>query len=188
MPWHTLGREMVADCRVFAVDRVRRRSPFSGREGDFFGIVSEDWVNVIALTDAGEVVLVRQYRHGSDEITVEIPGGIVDAGETPAEAARRELLEETGFTCREIVEIGRVRPNPAILNNWAYTLLATGLERGDQNLDEHEEIEVLMCPIDTADGLLADGVITHSLVVNAFLWYKLHNVAGHGSTAKRNED
>lgn len=96
-PWATLDVELVADCRIFAVKRVRRESPDGGKRGEFCTIDSPDWVNVIALTDEGEVVMIRQYRHGSNEITLEIPGGILDEGEKPEDAAGRELLEETGF-------------------------------------------------------------------------------------------
>lgn len=173
-PWKTISREEFADCRIFTIDKVTRRSPASGKEGDFFCINTKDWVNVVAITDREEVVMIRQYRQGADEITLEIPGGIVDEDEAPADAARRELLEETGYECGEIVEIGRVRPNPAIQNNWTYTLLATGLKpSGSTSLDEHEEIDLELVPLATIDELLRSGAITHSLVLNAFLFYKL---------------
>lgn len=178
-PWTTLGDEEIADCRIFTLRKVRRRNPSTGGDAEFFYIDTKDWVNVIALSEAGEVVLIRQYRHGTDEITLEIPGGIVDAGESPADAARRELREETGYDCDAIMEIGRVRPNPAIMGNWTYTLLATGARPvGESAFDEHEEIEVLLHPIDRIDELLGAGEITHALVLNAFLWYKLHRAKG----------
>lgn len=172
--WETREARQIADCRVFTVHEIQRRSRSTGKHGNFFCIEARDWVNVIAVTEAGQVLLVRQYRHGTDEVTLEIPSGIIDGDETPADAARRELLEETGYACEAIVEIGCVRPNPAIMNNRAYTFLATGLSlRGAQTLDDHEEIEIVHAPLDHIDTLLREGAIDHSLMIAAFHFYSL---------------
>ena len=174
-PWTTLDVELVADCRIFAVKRIRRESPDGGKRGEFCTIDSPDWVNVIALTDEGEVVMIRQYRHGSDEITLEIPGGILDEGEKPEDAARRELLEETGFAGDRGRIIGCVRPNPALFDNSAYTVLITGARRvAEPSPDEHEDIAVRLYSLKEAEEMLRRGEITHSLVVNAFLWLRLY--------------
>ena len=181
-PWSTLSREKVNDCRIFTVDKVRRRAPDGEKEGEFFVIGSKDWVNVIALTEDNQVILIRQYRHGSDEMTLEIPGGILDEGELPEDAARRELREETGFDCAEATVIGRVRPNPALFDNWAYTVLARcSAPRGETELDEHEEIEVELVAAGDVDRLLSSGQITHALVVDAFMWYRLHREKERGN-------
>ena len=92
-PWTELGREKLHDCKVFDVSRTLSRSPRTGEIHPFYRIDAAEWVNVVALTPGGEIVMVRQYRHGSGEITLEIPGGMVDPGERPASAAARELLE-----------------------------------------------------------------------------------------------
>lgn len=180
-PWSTISREKVADCRIFTVEKVRRRSPDGDKQGEFFLIASKDWVNVIGITDDSKVVLIRQYRHGSDEVTLEIPGGILDDGESPQAAGIRELKEETGFDCHEAVVIGRVRPNPALFDNWAYTVLVRcSGSAGDLALDEHEQIEVELVEESRIDRMLVSGEITHALVVDAFMWYRLYKVHGQG--------
>ena len=125
LPFVTLSRELVADCRVFKVERVKRRSQRSGLAHDFFHIDCAEWVNVVALTEAGELVLVRQERHGVEAYTLELPAGMVDYDEAPADAAARELREESGFEAKTIVPLGWVHPNPALQDNRCHTFLAT---------------------------------------------------------------
>lgn len=174
-PWTTLEVEQVLDCRIFSVKRCRRASPVTGKVSEFTTISSPDWVNVVALTGEEDVVMIRQYRHGSDEVTLEIPGGIIDPDETPEEAARRELMEETGFEGGDAQIIGRVRPNPALFDNCAYTVLITGARRtAEPSPDEHEEVSVHLHRLNDVDRLLREGGITHTLVVNAFLWLRYH--------------
>lgn len=170
--WKTVSEEKIADCRVFRVSERNSRSEH-GREASFFVIESPDWVNVIPLTDDGMIVLIEQYRHGTEEVTLEIPGGMVDAGESPAECAARELTEETGYVPGEIILLGRSRPNPAIQNNWIHHFLATGCRRGpDQAFDEHESIAVRTVPVDGLTDLVEREEITHSLVLTGLLHYE----------------
>lgn len=178
-PWITLQVELVADCRIFTLQRYRRASPLSGKVGEFNTISSANWVNVVALTDEGNVVMIRQYRHGSNEITLEIPGGIIDDGETPEQAGRRELLEETGFAGEDVQVIGVVRPNPALFDNYAYTVLISGVRRvARPTPDEHEEIAVQLYSLKDTEEMVRRGEITHSLVLNAFLWLRIHRENG----------
>ena len=160
--------------RIFTVDRRVVRNPRTGGERDVSLLHTRDWVNVVALTDDLQVVLVSQYRHGVDEITLEIPGGIVDPGEDPAEAAVRELREETGYTGERVTRIGRVEPNPAFLDNHTWTYLVEGCSRThDLALDDGEDIEVSTVALAEIPRIVAEGKIEHALVVCGFWWLAL---------------
>lgn len=169
LAWRRSESEQVADCRVFRVRRDLSEDPRRGGRHDFYVIEAPDWINVIPLTEAGEVVLIEQYRHGSGEVSLEIPGGMVDEGEPPLEAARHELLEETGYEAGEMVELGRTRPNPALQNNWIHSYAALGaVRRGEPANDGTEHTVVRLVPLAEVPRLVAGGAITHSLVVTAF--------------------
>ncbi len=167
-PWPTESVETVTDERVFRLERVRRRSPRTGRSHEFLVLRAPDWVNVVAVTLDRRAVLVEQFRHGTARTTLEIPGGAIDPGETPEEAAARELEEETGYRAGELVTIGVVEPNPAILDNRCWTVLALGCRpAGPQRPDPAEAITVRLVPFDELDALIGRGEITHALVVAA---------------------
>lgn len=172
--WRRKESKQVADCRVFKV-----REDFSessdGKDASFFVIESPEWVNIIPVTKDGHVVLIEQYRHGIGEITLEIPGGLVDEGENPKAAAERELVEETGYIPREVVLIGKSRPNPAIQDNWVYHYLAIDCEKTDEvKFDDHESIVTKIVPMSYVPKLFTNGKITHSLVVAAFHWFSIY--------------
>jgi ADP-ribose pyrophosphatase len=172
--WKRKSSKEIADCRVFRVreDFCERDD---GRKSSFFVIENPDWVNVIALNKNGEVVLIEQFRHGSEEIILELPGGIIDDGEEPLEAARRELLEETGFSSDNFVLLGKTHPNPAIQNNVIYHFLATNCEEtAETDFDEHESVITKLASISETEKLIAAGEITHSLVVAAFYYYSIY--------------
>jgi len=168
-PWRRLGRERIYRCRIFDLDRVRFR-PGDGRgDRDYFVVESSDWINVIPLTDDRRVVMVRQFRCGIDDFTLEIPGGMCDPGESPQDAAARELREETGYACRRLMPLGWVHPNPAIHANRCHTYLAEGaFVDGEPRPDPYEDLEVEIVPLDEVPTLIRDGTITHSLVISAF--------------------
>ena len=172
--WEKLSSEEIANYRIFKMRRDRRRSPRTGAEHSFFVLESPNWVNVIPLTPDGRVVMIRQFRHGTEKVTLEIPGGIVDASDdNPAESVRRELLEETGYAADEIIHIGTVDPNPAFLNNQCHTYLALNARwQQAPQFDGAEDIEVELVPIGDVAGLIGNGRITHALVVAAFYHYE----------------
>ncbi len=129
-------------------------------------------MNVLPVTPDQKVALVRQWRFGVEAFSWEIPGGIMDEGESPIEAGLRELREETGFEARSSRVLGQISPNPAILSNTCFFVLAEGVSfTGGQEWDQHEEIEVKLFPIDEVYAMAARGEIVHSLVVNALFHY-----------------
>lgn len=173
--WRRTASERVADCRVFQVRRDRAINPRGGAEHDFYCIEAADWVNIIPLTSNDEVVVIEQYRHGTNEVTLEIPGGMVDAHESPERAAARELLEETGYRAREVLLLGRTRPNPALQNNWLYSYLARDVEFEHEPVFESAEYTVVrLVPLADVPALISQGKITHSLVVTGFYWLSLY--------------
>ena len=178
-PWVVISSKCNRSYGIFSFRTDRARSPRTGLEHDCYVLESSPWVNVIPLTPQKEVILVRQYRHGIRDLTMEIPGGLVEGQDTPEETANRELCEETGYRASEMISLGSVLANPAIQNNRCYTFLAKDVFWvGEQQLDEMEDIEVLCRPLTEIPHLIRQGEISHSLVVAAFLKYYLEYRGG----------
>lgn len=169
-PWQREEPEELLRTRLFTVFQHQARSSTDPRKlGRFVHLESADWVNVIAFTPSKEIVLVEQYRHGTSEITLEIPGGMVDPGESPLTAALRELREESGHEGRDPRLIGSVTPNPAILNNRCHTALVIDARPvAAPNPDHNEELGVRLASLVQIAEWTRSGIIHHALVLAAF--------------------
>jgi len=192
-PWPLVRSTPDKSYRVFSVRTDTARSPRTGKEHDFYVIESVDWVSVIPLTldnnNEPSVVMVRQYRHGTRQISLEVPGGLVNPRDTPMDTARKELLEETGYQAEEITLIGTAHPQPAVLNNRHLTFLATNVQKkAALNLDEGEDIEVVLIPLSEIPRLIREGEITNAMVILAFYWYFMEHQPDFMSSAERDEE
>ena len=175
-PWPEVERTTIADGRIFTVQRSLAVSPVDGVPRPFHRIECVDWAQILPITARDEAVLVRQYRHGTQRVTLEMPGGMIDPGEEPATAALRECLEETGYRARAALPLGVVSPNPALFMNRLHTFYATGVvaEGAVQNTDS-EVTEVVLVPVADLEELLVSGEIDHALVAGALWRYlRLH--------------
>ncbi len=168
-PWKKKSSEVLSEHRIFTLLRELFVSPRTGRDLDATIVVAPDWVNIVARTDDGRCVMIRQYRFGTDLVTLEIPGGMIDDGELLFDAARRELREETGYEAARWSSLGSIAPNPAFQRNRLHIFLAEGCTLvGEQQQDSGEDIEVVLIESTRIDELLAAGEIDHALVAVAF--------------------
>jgi 8-oxo-dGTP pyrophosphatase MutT (NUDIX family) len=174
-PWPTLSSRSLADYRIFRVRADLKVNPRTGGQHDLFAIECVNWVNVVPITTDNRVVMVEQFRHGSNTIELEIPGGMMDPHETdPITAGQRELREETGYEGTHAKLIGSIFPNPAIQTNTCYTLLVEGCEAlHEVEFDATEDLAVRLVPVADIPELIRSGRIRHALVVVALTHYLL---------------
>jgi ADP-ribose pyrophosphatase len=173
--WDTLSSKEICNLKIFKAVSKDRQHPDSDVRGEFTVLESKDWVNIIPITEKGEIVLIEQYRHGVDEVSLEIPGGLVEFRENPASAAVRELQEETGYASdSEPVFLGEQQPNPAFLNNKCSTFLLENCSfSGETNFDEHEDIKVRLVKKENIESMIKSGEINHGVIITAFYFYSL---------------
>lgn len=169
------AREEVLHTPIFTMLRQPTPIPGLDRELDFYVMRAPDWVNVLPITSEGQLVCVRQYRVGSEDFSLEIPGGMVDPGDAdPQAGVARELLEETGYSSSDWRFLGSCDPNPAIQTNALHTYLALDCRKvAPPQTDSSEQIELQLFPVEDIDDHVARGQISHALVLVAFHWYRL---------------
>ena len=174
-PWRKISSKLLGDFRVFTLRSDKKISPRTGEEHDFFVIDSVNWVNIVAVTPDNQLVMVEQYRHGSDTIELEVPGGMMDSGDaSPEKTALRELREETGYEGDSAKVIGKVSPNPAIQSNTCFIVLVQNCVCKHQTQFDHsEDIVTRLVPVSEIPKLVSEGKIKHSLVIVAFYHFEL---------------
>jgi ADP-ribose pyrophosphatase len=174
-PWQKISSKRIANYRVFNIRSDVKVSPRTGREHDFYVIEAVNWVHVIALTRDGKLVMIEQYRHGSNTVELELAGGMIDPKDaSPLEAGLRELREETGYEGTRAEVIGQIYANPAIMNNICYTVLVHDCElKHTPELDQGEDVITTFVDVDQIPSLVKQGRIGHSLVVVGLYHFEL---------------
>lgn len=173
--WEFVRSEQVGDYRIFKVRSDWKISPKTGQQHNFYIIESVNWVNIVPVTPDQKIVMVEQYRHGSNTIELEIPGGMMDPGDASPEAtAIRELREETGYEGENARVIGEVYANPAIMNNRCFAVLIENCRCVHPvAFDFSEELVTRLVPVEDVPILISSGKIKHPLVIVALYHYEL---------------
>jgi 8-oxo-dGTP pyrophosphatase MutT (NUDIX family) len=169
-PWLVKHSETIVDRKWLMVKQQHIVLPHGGEIPEFHLIESPDWASTLAVTDTGKVVFVDQYRHGAGRVSRELPAGMIDPGETPEQAARRELEEETGFVADHWEHLFSINTEPARHTSHAHFYFAKGARRvSEQRVDPSEFIDVVL--LDTKDILaaIAEGTILHGVHVGAIM-------------------
>ncbi|SFO68211.1 NUDIX domain-containing protein [Chitinophaga sp. YR627] len=174
LDWKTLSSEYLFKDNWLTARRDTCETPQGKIVTPYYVLEYNDWVNCVAVTADGRIIMVRQFRQGIGKAVLEIPGGTMDDTDpSPEFAMRRELLEETGYEFEKLINLGAVAPNPASSNNLTHMFLATGGKKvQEQDLDENEEIELVLMDLEDVEKLLLDNQILQSLHVSC-LFYSL---------------
>ena len=181
-PWKKVASKPLGDFRIFTIRSDTKVHPDTGNKHDFFVIDCVNWVNVIATTADDQIVMVEQYRHGSNTVELEIPGGMMDSDdESPVATGLRELREETGYEgdSANAQLIGQIYPNPAIMSNTCYTVFVQNCVcKHPLKFDATEHLITRLVPIADIPRLVSEGTIRHSLVVVALYHFELWKARG----------
>lgn len=174
-PWNKVSSQSLGDYRIFRLRADRAISPRTGKEHEFLVLDSVNWVNVVATTSDGNLVMIEQFRHGSGTVELEIPGGMIDPHDSSPEAAAiRELREETGYAGQNPRIIGQVFPNPAIMSNTCFTVMVEQSRCVHPvEFDHGEDLITRLVPIPDIPTLVKNGTIRHSLVIAGLFYFEL---------------
>jgi ADP-ribose pyrophosphatase len=179
--WTLLSPRQIADYHILHIREDRYRFEPTQQEANFVVCDSRDWALVIPITPDGQVVLIRQYRHGVRQVVLAVPGGVLDPGETPEASAARELREETGYEAASIRLVGKMMPNPAINSAHVHILVADGCRKvGDPQPDPFERIDVVLRPSIDIPGMISSGELSHGLLIAAFAMAEMIGPCGSG--------
>ena len=176
-PWKITSSGEEEDFQIFRIRRDVAVSPRTGESHQRVVVLTPDWVNVVAITPDAQVVMVEQYRHGISSVTLELPGGLIEAGESPVEAGLRELREETGFVGVDPQPLGSAHPNPAYFSNQChFVVVQDAVQIGALQQDSGEDIALRCVPLADIPRLIERGGITHAVMIAAFYFLGLHGV------------
>lgn len=166
--WEQKSSDLVFEAGFMKLQKNKCINPRNGHEGDYYVFHFPDWVTIVPFSKEGNIVMIRQYRHGSQEYELELPGGAIEEGEEVLIAGLRELQEETGGTCSEYSLAGKVRPNSSMQDNWCYTMIAKDVSLGaERNLDPGEDIEVLEMTPEAVRQAIFSGEITNTMMISS---------------------
>jgi ADP-ribose pyrophosphatase len=174
-PWPLVSSKPVGDFRIFSIRTDQKINPRTGKPCNFFVIDSANWVNIVAVTPDDHLVMVEQFRHGTNTIELEIPGGIMDPEDaSPIEAGLRELREETGYEGSNARLLGDVAANPAIMSNTCFTVVVENcVSKHSLSFDGGEDLITRLVPVADLSRLVAEGRIKHPLVIVALFQFDL---------------
>lgn len=171
MNWKTLSSEYIARFQYFTARKDKCEMPDGKIVEAYYVVELPRSACALAITDEGEVIMTKQYRHPIGKTILEIPGGFVEEGEDLEKAIARELLEETGYAFTQLDHVGRVASNPGVLNNYTDLFLATGGKKiAAQHLDANEAIEIVLLPLEKVRSMLMNNEFDQALHVSCMLY------------------
>ena len=171
MNWKILSSKYISQHRYFTARVDKCEMPDGTIVPEYYVVELPITVCALAITDDGKAIMTKQYRHPIKETLLEIPGGFIDEGETPEQALKRELLEETGYEASDVYAVGKISANPGVLQSFTYLFLATGSKKTKvQDLDHHEEIEVVLMPVEEVRTMLKRNEIVQALHTTCLMY------------------